>query len=399
MPVAEKREFAHFEIDSSGSPEDTDRAADALAATLAALAGGGRGRGGAPLERLLGGLVHGPEAARAASRRRSCCGGRGRGGAGDGGARRRRLEPPAAGPGTRRRGRRHRTRPRPPGRGARRLGASAAGAPTRTFLAAAAASVARLTHTDPARAPMRALSRSSRSSGPSRPADRDVRGARGPAAARRPLRGRRALGRLDAFGRPSSASRATPAQARADCARLGGDGPTAAALAGLGARSRRRGAPGARARGDPPRRCPPARSAEPGWRLVDVERGVCEPQLEEVRGEEAPAGNRAGRGEHEARSILDWTASATTSSRAPGRPRAAPRRWRPGPAAATGAPAARPARARARAPAPLATRARSRGRSRSRPDLAEGREQERGIVRGDDRVPAGVGAQPARARP
>ena len=38
MPVAEKRRFAHLELDTSGSPDDTDARADALAATLFALA-------------------------------------------------------------------------------------------------------------------------------------------------------------------------------------------------------------------------------------------------------------------------------------------------------------------------------------------------------------------------
>jgi len=38
MPVAEKRRFAHLQLDTSGSPDDTDARADALAATLFALA-------------------------------------------------------------------------------------------------------------------------------------------------------------------------------------------------------------------------------------------------------------------------------------------------------------------------------------------------------------------------
>lgn len=38
MPLAEKRQFAHFEIDTSGPPEDTDRASDRLADALAVLA-------------------------------------------------------------------------------------------------------------------------------------------------------------------------------------------------------------------------------------------------------------------------------------------------------------------------------------------------------------------------
>lgn len=58
MPLAEKRRFAHLEIDSSGRPEDTDASADALAERLHELAG----REAAPrvveAPRLLGALSH-----------------------------------------------------------------------------------------------------------------------------------------------------------------------------------------------------------------------------------------------------------------------------------------------------------------------------------------------------
>ena len=60
LPTAVKREFAHFEIDSSGPLEDTERATDALALTLAALARDERPARGRALERFVGGLVHGP---------------------------------------------------------------------------------------------------------------------------------------------------------------------------------------------------------------------------------------------------------------------------------------------------------------------------------------------------
>ena len=56
----EKRAFAHFEIDTSGSPEDTDRLTEALALTLAGLSRRPRDAHGRALERFVGGLVHGP---------------------------------------------------------------------------------------------------------------------------------------------------------------------------------------------------------------------------------------------------------------------------------------------------------------------------------------------------
>jgi dephospho-CoA kinase len=61
LPAVEKRAFAHFEIDSSGAHDDTDRAADALADALARLAAADRRRPALDPEALLGGLVHGPE--------------------------------------------------------------------------------------------------------------------------------------------------------------------------------------------------------------------------------------------------------------------------------------------------------------------------------------------------
>jgi len=61
MPVEEKRRFAHLEVDASSSLADTDRAADALAAELRALAARGRApRVAVPLERRAGVIAAGP---------------------------------------------------------------------------------------------------------------------------------------------------------------------------------------------------------------------------------------------------------------------------------------------------------------------------------------------------
>lgn len=61
MAAAEKRAFAHLEVDSSGTVEETDRAADAVFEELsraASLRGPAAAAGEAPLRRLLGGLAH-----------------------------------------------------------------------------------------------------------------------------------------------------------------------------------------------------------------------------------------------------------------------------------------------------------------------------------------------------
>jgi dephospho-CoA kinase len=62
MPVAEKRAFGHFLIDSSGAPADTSRAADAVLEELRPLAERSAGGAVTPPGHLLGGLVHGPRA-------------------------------------------------------------------------------------------------------------------------------------------------------------------------------------------------------------------------------------------------------------------------------------------------------------------------------------------------
>jgi dephospho-CoA kinase len=60
MPAEEKRRFAHFEVETSGRIEDTDRAADRLAGELLRLASTRGPAAPVPLERAAGCLVHGP---------------------------------------------------------------------------------------------------------------------------------------------------------------------------------------------------------------------------------------------------------------------------------------------------------------------------------------------------
>jgi dephospho-CoA kinase len=62
MPVEEKRRFAHLEVDATGTLEETDRAADAVAAELLRLARAPRSRPQVALSRRLGCLVSGPAA-------------------------------------------------------------------------------------------------------------------------------------------------------------------------------------------------------------------------------------------------------------------------------------------------------------------------------------------------
>jgi dephospho-CoA kinase len=60
LPASEKRAFAHFEVDSSGTPEATDRRVDAVFEELRALAIRDGRLAAVPRDRLLGALVHGP---------------------------------------------------------------------------------------------------------------------------------------------------------------------------------------------------------------------------------------------------------------------------------------------------------------------------------------------------
>jgi len=236
MPLAEKRAFAHFEVDTSGSIDDTDREADALASALETIAATRRPAPGAAVETLLGGLVHGsddgprglsPAALLAA-------------GAEAGGLEMERL---AAG-----------LRPRPTGPwyrtageaasgvGAARLSVALAawalrrGAPDPPFLAAAAGSVARLSHTDPAaRADACLLALVAEdvalTGGRARPLD-ESRERSLTLAAR--FGGAPPSGRLAPVWSAVRRHPAEPALAGAACARDGGDPTLASALAGLG---------------------------------------------------------------------------------------------------------------------------------------------------------------------
>ena len=60
MPVGEKRRFAHFEVDTSGAFADTDRQADALAGTLRDLARTVPAPAPVPLDRAAACLLFGP---------------------------------------------------------------------------------------------------------------------------------------------------------------------------------------------------------------------------------------------------------------------------------------------------------------------------------------------------
>jgi dephospho-CoA kinase len=60
MPIAEKRGFGHWQLETSGPLSATDRKADALAGELLALAGSPKTRAPLPMERALGLLLLGP---------------------------------------------------------------------------------------------------------------------------------------------------------------------------------------------------------------------------------------------------------------------------------------------------------------------------------------------------
>lgn len=150
MPVSEKRLFAHFHVDTSGRIEATDLTADGLAATLRELATSRGPRVEVPGERVLGCLLQGPdrgprglspvrlvsviaEAGGLEMERVAAC-----------------LEPAPTGPWYRS-GRRDEPGPGPETlAGALVAWALARGAHDPEFLVAAAASLARLTHADPA---------------------------------------------------------------------------------------------------------------------------------------------------------------------------------------------------------------------------------------------------------
>jgi len=234
LPSAEKRAFAHFEIDTSQSPEETDRAADVLAATLTSLAGGASVSSGAPLERLVGGLVHGPEegprglspalllseAAATGGLEMEALG--------------QRLVPPARVPW-------YQTADEaPPGVPACRLSVALAAWALRRrgadpdFVASAAASVARLTHADPGArtdsclVALVALERAFAAREP----DARAQAARWLSLAAR-FGGGGPSGRLEGVWAALERFPMDAGAAGALAARLGGDAPVATALAGL----------------------------------------------------------------------------------------------------------------------------------------------------------------------
>ena len=148
MPMEEKRRFAHFEIDSSGSLEATDRSAAALAGDLRRLESTRSPRLRVAPDRALGCLVHGPAIGpRGLAPLRIleeivACGGLEMEGVA------RWLVPPDPGPWYRA-GRHGETGPSPASLVAPLvLWALVRGGPDDAFLAGAAASLARLTHGD-----------------------------------------------------------------------------------------------------------------------------------------------------------------------------------------------------------------------------------------------------------
>lgn len=235
LPSFEKRGFAHFEVDSSGSVAETERATDAVAAALAGLAAASSSGPEPPIDAFVGGLVHGPgDGPRGLSPRVVLAQARSAGGL-EMEALGRLMHPPAERPWYRA------AEAVAPERPASRLGvALAAWAALRRgfdadFLAQAAGSVARLTHVagdaraDACLVALVALERAGPTAGAAGPGACAVRWRE--LASR--FGGAAPSGRLEAVWSALEQSPRDPAQAAALSARAGGDGPTAAALAGL----------------------------------------------------------------------------------------------------------------------------------------------------------------------
>ena len=235
MDTVEKRAFAHYEVDTSGSVEDTDRAADALAGVLCPLAGRPRVFAGMPPERLLGGLIHGPRDGPRGLSPAVLLAEAAAAGTLDMEALARRLVPAAHSPWYRA------AEEAVPDAPAARLGVALAawalrrGGPDPEFLAAAAGSVARLTHMDPAAradACLVALVAQQRVVSPSGAEDLATQALRlAPLAAR--FGGGPPSGGLDAVWDAVAQSPSDPSRAREESARRGGDRELAAGLAGL----------------------------------------------------------------------------------------------------------------------------------------------------------------------
>jgi dephospho-CoA kinase len=150
MPIEEKRRFAHIEVDSSGDLRDTDRAADRLAFELRRLARARVPRLTIPLERRLAAVVIGPSRGPRGLERERVLADIAAAGGLEMERVKRLLVPPAEGPWYRA------ARPQGEETGPETLAppvvvwALSQGGPDAPFLAAAAASMARLTHADPA---------------------------------------------------------------------------------------------------------------------------------------------------------------------------------------------------------------------------------------------------------
>ena len=149
MPIEEKVWFGHVEIDAGGAPSDTDRAADAAAASLERAAAEVGPRPAIPVERALGALILGPaRGPRGLSpvpllKAMASWGGLDMGRAAS------LLVPAAAGPWYRQARGGENEPPPATLAGSLVLWALARGAPDEDYLASAAASLARLTHTNP----------------------------------------------------------------------------------------------------------------------------------------------------------------------------------------------------------------------------------------------------------
>jgi dephospho-CoA kinase len=151
MPVDEKRRFAHIEVDASGSLRDTDRAADRLAFELRRLARGSPAPVAIPLERRLAAMVTGPPRGPRGLERGRVLDDIAAAGGPEMERIARLLVPPADGPWYRA-ARADAGAPGPESLAAALVVWSLSrGGPDAEFVAAAAASLARLTHTDPAR--------------------------------------------------------------------------------------------------------------------------------------------------------------------------------------------------------------------------------------------------------
>jgi dephospho-CoA kinase len=235
MAAAEKRAFAHYDVDTSGSIADTDRAADALAEELRSLAGRPRVSTGVPPERLVAGLVHGPrDGPRGLSPGVLLAEAAGAGGL-EMEALARRLVPAVRGPWYRG------AEEAPPDAPASHLGVALAawalrrGAPDPDFLAAAAGSVARLTHTDPAAradACLVALVAQQRALSPPGGGDAAAQASSlAPLAVR--FGGGPPTGALGPVWESVDRFPLDPPGARQECTRRGGDAELAAALGGL----------------------------------------------------------------------------------------------------------------------------------------------------------------------